>query len=126
VGEELVGEDGGVCVDFDDVDGDGGHFCEHGATQRVGKGEIDGGEAEIYSIWLCLWTHGLSARYSNIAQACRNRSGQAACRDTHISHCDLRALRLDIHILVIHLELLAVGCKAKRASRRCRYGFSST
>jgi hypothetical protein len=32
VSEELVREDGGVCVDFDDVDGDRGHFGEHGAT----------------------------------------------------------------------------------------------
>ena len=42
--EEFVGKDGGVGFDFDEVDGYGRDFGEHGAAEGVGEGE--GGVAE--------------------------------------------------------------------------------
>ena len=42
--EEFIRKDGGVGLDFDEVDGDCGDFGEHGAAEGVGEGE--GGVAE--------------------------------------------------------------------------------
>lgn len=39
VGEEFVGKDGGVAVDFHEIDGEGGDLREHYAPQGVGEGE---------------------------------------------------------------------------------------
>lgn len=39
MGKEFVGEDGGVAVDFDEVDGEGGDFGKHYAAEGVGEGE---------------------------------------------------------------------------------------
>lgn len=50
MGDEFVGEDGGVRFDLDDVDGDGGDFGEHHAPQGVGEGEVDGAEAEVDAV----------------------------------------------------------------------------
>jgi hypothetical protein len=47
VGEEFVGEDGGVVLDFDHVDCDGGDLSEHDAAKGVGEGEVDIGEDEV-------------------------------------------------------------------------------
>lgn len=43
MGEEFVSEDRGVGFDFDNVNGHDGDFCEHHATERVGKGEVNVG-----------------------------------------------------------------------------------
>lgn len=55
MGDELVGEDGGVGVDFDEVDAHGGDFGEHGAAEGVGEGEVDGGEDEVDAVCLGLY-----------------------------------------------------------------------
>ena len=47
MGEELVGEDGGVRGDLDDVDGEGGDLGEHGAAEGVGEGEGGVREGEV-------------------------------------------------------------------------------
>ena len=47
MGDEFVGEDGGVGFDFYEVDCHGGDFGEHGATEGVGECEVDGVEAEV-------------------------------------------------------------------------------
>lgn len=55
VSEELIGEDGRVLFHFDQVDGHGWHFGEDRAPDRVGEGEIDRAEFEVYSIWFGLF-----------------------------------------------------------------------
>jgi hypothetical protein len=47
VADEFVGENGGVCFDFDDVDCNGRNFAEDDTTQRVGEGEVDVAEDEV-------------------------------------------------------------------------------
>ena len=42
MGDEFVGENGGVGFDFDEVDGHGGDFGENDAAEGVGEGEVDG------------------------------------------------------------------------------------
>ena len=54
VREHLVWEDGGVVLDFDEVQRYGGHFGEHGAAERVREGEVDGAETEVDAVWLDL------------------------------------------------------------------------
>lgn len=54
MGDEFVGQDGGVYFYLDDVYCDGGDFGEDGATEGVGEGEVDGAEAEVDSVRLCL------------------------------------------------------------------------
>ncbi len=44
---EFIGEDGGVCSDFYEVDGDGRYLGEHGAAEGVGEGEGCVGENEV-------------------------------------------------------------------------------
>ena len=39
VGDEFVGQDGGVGGDFDKVDGKGGDLGEHHASEGVGEGQ---------------------------------------------------------------------------------------
>lgn len=48
MGEEFVGQDGGVCVNFDEVDCQCWDLGEHYPTEAVGEGEGDGGEDEVY------------------------------------------------------------------------------
>lgn len=47
VGDEFIGEDGGVCFDLDEINGHSGDFGEHGAAQRVGKSKVDVGEGKV-------------------------------------------------------------------------------
>lgn len=47
MGDEFVGEDGGVGFDFDEVDGHGRDFGEDGPAEGVGEGEVCVGEGEI-------------------------------------------------------------------------------
>jgi hypothetical protein len=54
VGEEFVGEYGGVLFDFDQVDGHRWDFGEDDSAKGVGEGEIDGAEFEIDAVWLGL------------------------------------------------------------------------
>jgi hypothetical protein len=56
VGEEFVGEDGGVFFYFDEVDGDGWDFGEHYSAQGVGEGEVDGAEFEVDAIGFGLFS----------------------------------------------------------------------
>ena len=55
VGDELVGEDGGVCYNVDKVDGEGGDLGEHGAAEGVGEGEGGGLEDEVDAVLFGLW-----------------------------------------------------------------------
>jgi hypothetical protein len=41
MGDELVGEDGGVLLDLDQVNGHGRDFAKHYASERVRKGQVD-------------------------------------------------------------------------------------
>jgi len=54
VGQELVGEDGGVRFDFDEIDGHDWDFGENDAAEGVGEGEIDVGELEVDLEVVCL------------------------------------------------------------------------
>ena len=48
MGDEFVGEDGGVSFDLYEVDGYGGYFGEDGAPEGVGEGEVCVAEFESY------------------------------------------------------------------------------
>jgi hypothetical protein len=50
VGDEFVGEDGGVGFDLNQVDSHGGDFGEDGAAQGIGEGEVNVAEIEFYTI----------------------------------------------------------------------------
>ena len=54
VGKEFVRENGGVLFDFDYVDCNGWNFCENNTAEGVGKGEVDGAEFEVDTVWLGL------------------------------------------------------------------------
>lgn len=56
VGEELVGEDGGVFFYFDQVDGDGWDLGEHYSAEGVGEGEVDGAEFEVDAVGFGLFS----------------------------------------------------------------------
>lgn len=45
--DELIVEDGGVDLDFDEVDGDGGDLGDHHAPKRVGHGGVGVPELEF-------------------------------------------------------------------------------
>ena len=45
--DELIGQDGGVGFDFDEVDGHGWDFGEDDTADGVGEGEVDVGELEV-------------------------------------------------------------------------------
>lgn len=47
VGNEFIGQDGGVGFDLDEINGHGGDFGQHGAAQRVGKSKVDVAEGEV-------------------------------------------------------------------------------
>ena len=51
---KFVGENGGVCFDFDEVNRHGGDFGKDNAAEGVGEGEVDIGEGEIYRAFCCL------------------------------------------------------------------------
>lgn len=54
VREELVGQDGGVGLDLDQVDGHRGHLGQDGAAEGVGEGEVDGAELKVDAVGLRL------------------------------------------------------------------------
>lgn len=47
MGEEFVGQYGGVLFYFNEIDGHRGDFGEHYSAEGVGEGEVDGGEFEV-------------------------------------------------------------------------------
>ena len=54
VGEEFIGENGGIALDLDNVEGEGGHFGQDRAAEGVGEGEVDGAESEVDTVRLRL------------------------------------------------------------------------
>lgn len=54
MGNEFVGEDGGIGVDLDEVNGHRRHFGKDDAAQGIREGEVDVGEGKIYGILGCL------------------------------------------------------------------------
>ena len=50
VGDELIGQDGGVGYDVDEVDGEGWDLGEHGAAERVGEGKGGGLQDEFDAV----------------------------------------------------------------------------
>lgn len=52
---ELIGEDGRVGFDFNEVDGHGWDFGEDDAADGVGEGEVDVGEFEVNAQIVVLW-----------------------------------------------------------------------
>lgn len=54
VGDELVVEDGGIDLNLDKIDGDGGHLGDHDAAESVGHARIGVGEIELEVVVLHL------------------------------------------------------------------------
>lgn len=50
VGDELVGEDGGIGFDLDEIDGDGGDLGDHHAPKRVGDADIGVAKLEFHEV----------------------------------------------------------------------------
>lgn len=48
--DELVGQGGGICLDFDEVDSHGGDFGKERSAKRVGKGEVNAFHSEVSTI----------------------------------------------------------------------------
>lgn len=47
---ELIGQDRGVGLDLDKIDGHRGNFGKYCPTERVGEGEVDIAKSEIYPV----------------------------------------------------------------------------
>ena len=54
VGDELVVEDGGVDLNLDEINGNGGHLGDHHAAESVGHARIGVGEIELEVVVLHL------------------------------------------------------------------------
>jgi hypothetical protein len=54
VREHFVWEDGGVAFDFDEVEGQCGHFGKDCAAKGVGECEVHGAESEVHAEGLSL------------------------------------------------------------------------
>lgn len=54
MGNELIGDDGGVGFDFDQVDCHGRDLGQHGAAEGVGECEVNGVEAKVDAKWFGL------------------------------------------------------------------------
>lgn len=50
MGNEFVGERGGVDLDFNKVDGHGRNFGEEGSTQGIGKGQVNVFQREVSAV----------------------------------------------------------------------------
>lgn len=50
MGDELVVEDGGVDLDLDEVDGDGGDLGYHDTTEGVGHAGVGVSELELHEV----------------------------------------------------------------------------
>ena len=59
VGDEFVGEDGGVGFDLNQVDSHGGDFGEDGTAQGIGEGEVNVAEVEFHTVGGNLSTMGV-------------------------------------------------------------------
>jgi len=55
VGDELVGQDRGIHLDLDDIDGEGGHLGLDDAPNRVGEGEVGFRHVEVHLELAGLW-----------------------------------------------------------------------
>ena len=50
MGNELIGENGGVDFDFDQIDGHGRNFSEDGSAERVREGEVYVAKGEVDAV----------------------------------------------------------------------------
>jgi hypothetical protein len=80
--EHFVREDGGVAFDFDDVQGQGGHFSEDHAAEGVGKCEVHGAESEVNA-------EGLGLGVSQLGFFWYFIYGSTYFTDSHLGPCGL-------------------------------------
>lgn len=106
---ELIGEDGGVVEDFDDIDGKGGDLCEHHPPQRVRSLEVEVLDDEVGA---------LVVRLHITASASISRSrAETTKRAVYLkeAHVDLAALGIVVHRV---LMLRARGLCGREFARR--------
>lgn len=105
MGDELVGKNGSVGFDFDEVDGHGWDFSEDDAADGVGEGEVDVGEFEVDAEVVVLWI-GLAKSWFEAHEAVRRRDEAEV--GAYVGDLDLWSDGdVDVHALIhIHIGVL--------------------
>lgn len=93
MGDELVGEDGGVGFDLHKVDGHSRDFSEDGAAEGVGEGEVNVRKREVDMVGRGLTTGTL---------ATRDGTHEGAVYHLSDSHARTNVLAVHAHGIVIH------------------------